>query len=257
MHDWHSHTIYSDGVHTPEEIVYNAYKNGLRTIAITDHHKAFFMDSPNYKDFEHYFSAIIKLKEKYKGKIDALAGLEINVNFNTERDKRRIPIEKVNKLDFVIFERVDGLAAAEGKNKCNLSFKDIGYFAEKITCKKGICHTDLLTLAKLHDQGKGLEYGLDYVISIFKKYNLFYEINIQRHYFYFDYIIRHWNDKDVVMLFNKLRENNIEIKASTDTHEISSYFNLPRLKVANDIACGNICPGETPAPKLPLMWFKY
>lgn len=35
--DLHTHTIYSDGAHTPAEVVEMAHRNGLSVIAITDH----------------------------------------------------------------------------------------------------------------------------------------------------------------------------------------------------------------------------
>jgi 3',5'-nucleoside bisphosphate phosphatase len=35
--DLHTHTVYSDGAHTPAELVQMAHRNGLSTIAITDH----------------------------------------------------------------------------------------------------------------------------------------------------------------------------------------------------------------------------
>jgi len=40
MIDLHMHSYYSDGRHSPEEIVNHAHKIGLEAIAITDHDNA-------------------------------------------------------------------------------------------------------------------------------------------------------------------------------------------------------------------------
>ena len=35
--DLHNHTIWSDGIHTPEKIIQNAIVNSVTTIGISDH----------------------------------------------------------------------------------------------------------------------------------------------------------------------------------------------------------------------------
>lgn len=64
------------------------------------------------------------MKKKYEKDIEVLAGLEINLNF-IKRDTNRIPFDKVNKLDYVLLERTDGVGSFEGINQYNIRVKDI------------------------------------------------------------------------------------------------------------------------------------
>lgn len=71
---------------------------------------------------------------------------------------------------------------------------------------------------------------MDYVISILKKYNIFWELNTHPENEYFDYIIGHWDCTKVIKLFQKLRDQDIKITASTYTHIISRDFDIKRCK---------------------------
>ena len=244
MIDLHNHTRYSDGESFPEEIIINAIKNGIDTVGISDHHKAFFMEEPKYKPFEDYINEINYLKKKYKDKIEVKAGIEINLNFNEVGGESRIPYAKLSKADFVLLERIDGLVTFEIPNRYHVKLKDIGRIVDRISSRIGLAHTDLLKLSQIYSEGKGLEYGMDYVLSILKEYNIFWELNTRDEHKYFDYIIGNWDSPQVIKLFQKLREKNIEITASTDTHSICDDFNIKRLRLANMVASGEIVPGR-------------
>ena len=95
--DLHLHTNLSDGTLTPEQVIYLAYKNGCKKIAITDHDYA-----GNYKEYEN----------KYKIKI--LSGIE----FNTATTNMHI-------LGYGI----------DDANKVNDSLKEIKLVNEKICYK--------------------------------------------------------------------------------------------------------------------------
>ena len=75
MFDLHTHTVFSDGKHTAEEMVEEAVRRGLDTIGISDHSSGdpcgmTLADSVRYRD------EISRLKEKYAGRIRVLCGLE-------------------------------------------------------------------------------------------------------------------------------------------------------------------------------------
>lgn len=52
MIDLHTHTIFSDGTWTIEEMLSNAEKAGISTLAITDHDTAYIENKKNFTDDE-------------------------------------------------------------------------------------------------------------------------------------------------------------------------------------------------------------
>lgn len=78
MQDLHTHTVFSDGKSTPEEMVKAAVEKGLTVIGISDHSYTFFDESyciPREK-IGLYRETVSKLREKYAGKIDVKCGIE-------------------------------------------------------------------------------------------------------------------------------------------------------------------------------------
>ena len=78
---YHTHTFYSDGAKSPEEMILKAIDLGLDSIGISDH--APIKEDPTHwnmkeEDLLQYFVDLKVLKEKYKDKIDVLLGLEID-----------------------------------------------------------------------------------------------------------------------------------------------------------------------------------
>ena len=72
--NFHTHTVYSDGKDTPEDIILEAIRMGCSEIGFSDH---------SYTDFDisycmsrentaEYKREIKRLKEKYKGKIKGI-----------------------------------------------------------------------------------------------------------------------------------------------------------------------------------------
>ncbi|MEQ8197380.1 MAG: PHP domain-containing protein [Clostridiaceae bacterium] len=234
MIDIHNHTIYSDGEHMPEEIIKNALEAGIRTLGISDHHRAFFMGSPHYKSFQEYIKEIDRLKNKYKGRINILSGIELNVNFRDKHDEERVPFEVFSSLDYVLLERIEGMLTHEDKHENAIGFKDIGRIAERIPCRLGLAHTDILTHAKI------LNKDIDYILNIMKKYNIFWELNVQHQYLYFDELINNRENDEVRMLMNKIHKYRIEVIAGSDTHDIKYDFDINRLKMANEFIEDNI-----------------
>lgn len=75
---YHNHTVFSDGNNTLEEMVIQAVDLGFETIGFSEHSSVFF-DSEYcmpYEKYEEYKSEIGRLREKYKGQIRILAGIE-------------------------------------------------------------------------------------------------------------------------------------------------------------------------------------
>lgn len=76
--DLHTHTVYSDGNNTPEEMVLSAIEKGLDVIGISDHSYTSFDDLYCIKKetVEEYIKEIEGLKAKYGDKIKILCGIE-------------------------------------------------------------------------------------------------------------------------------------------------------------------------------------
>lgn len=71
--DFHTHTTYSDGNHTPEELIEMAIHKGIKALAITDH---------NY-----IHDNILQLQNKYKD-IELINGCEISTSYTTDEGKK-------------------------------------------------------------------------------------------------------------------------------------------------------------------------
>jgi len=75
--DLHIHTVHSDGANTPEEMAEAAVKAGFHTLGFSDHST---VENRNFciqaGGEEAYRAEILALKEKYRGKLDILLGIE-------------------------------------------------------------------------------------------------------------------------------------------------------------------------------------
>ena len=78
--DLHTHTVYSDGADTPEQMVLSAIEKGVKVYGISDHSYTPF--DPGYcmapDRYAEYFSVLTQLQEKYKDKIDLRRGMELD-----------------------------------------------------------------------------------------------------------------------------------------------------------------------------------
>ncbi len=76
--DLHVHTTYSDGKSTPEEVVLSAIEKDIKTLGFSDHSYTDFDEKYCIKKdkVDEYIATILALKEKYKGKIEILCGIE-------------------------------------------------------------------------------------------------------------------------------------------------------------------------------------
>lgn len=97
--DWHTHTVYSDGHGTPEDVVAAAARRGLAQVAITDHGpRGMFIgvkDAWIYRDIK---KQAVQLSEKYA--VQVLVGAEANiVDLDGALD---LPREVIEELDILI-----------------------------------------------------------------------------------------------------------------------------------------------------------
>lgn len=217
--DMHNHTILSDGCHTPEKIIENAIKNGVTQVGISDHYNTIKCRSVSEKALDKYISHLDLLKKNYKNDIEVLIGIEICTN-REWCDLERLSIYKLNQLDYVLLEYVDLFSDS-------ITFKEIDKYVNKFNCRVGLAHTNLFETSR--------KYGLDFATDVLQKNNLFWEINVNPGYEYFDYIMDELESNEVRSLFKKLKEKDVEITVGSDTHSLI-YYDIERLKQGNRLA---------------------
>lgn len=91
----HTHSVFSDGKNTIEQLADTAISKGFLTLGISDHSYTDFDDSFCMKSgvFDSYIDKMRELKQKYEGRLELLTGMELDYyseNIDTQ------------KLDYVI-----------------------------------------------------------------------------------------------------------------------------------------------------------
>ncbi len=76
LFNYHTHTTFSDGKKTPEEVVKSAIEQGLNSIGFSDHGYTDFDLTYCMQDTKGYIKEINRLKKEYFGKIDIYLGVE-------------------------------------------------------------------------------------------------------------------------------------------------------------------------------------
>ncbi len=92
--DYHVHSCFSDGKHTPEEIILAAIAKKIDVLGFSDHSYTWFDADVcrNMEDTSEYVKQIRSLAQKYKDKITVLCGIE--------QDYYSLP--PAEKYDFII-----------------------------------------------------------------------------------------------------------------------------------------------------------
>ena len=120
----HTHTTFSDGKNTPEEMILKAIELGFSSIGISDHSEtafdsAYCMGADAYPS---YRKSVNELKEKYGDRIDVLCGIE--------RDSYSpVPCEGfdyiIGSVHYILYGRYYDLVAEHALRK---DFEVLGHF---------------------------------------------------------------------------------------------------------------------------------
>lgn len=118
--NFHTHTCYCDGAAEPESYVEEAVKQGFESLGFSAHSPLPFENKWSLKhvDIEKYTSEILRLKEKYFGKINIYLSLE--AEFIPEMSSPFIDFKGNLKLDYII----GGVHLVKKKGNDNLWFID-------------------------------------------------------------------------------------------------------------------------------------
>ena len=158
LSDFHTHTIFSDGKNSPEEMVQRAINSGLRAIGFSDHSYTFFDESYciSKNNIQNYINTIADLKEKYRSKIEIYCGIERDFYSNESTAPYDYVIGSVHYVKagdsyIPIDESIDGFKLAvdtyfggDRLSLCEEYFKSVSRVLEK-TNADIIGHFDLVS----------------------------------------------------------------------------------------------------------------
>ena len=192
----HTHTTYTDGKDTPEEMVLAAIERGFASLGFSEHSYLPYSSAPNQLTLDkmkQYKEQIRNLKDKYKGKIDVFCGLEYDFYSDLNVDGFDYLIGSVHYLNIdgkiVTFDRgypqtldyINEYFAGDGLAFATKYFDTVSRLPEKLNFDI-IGHFDLI--AKNNDKGaffdtsnpKYLDMGFEAIHNLKGKIP-FFEVN--------------------------------------------------------------------------------
>ena len=142
---YHNHTTWSDGLLTPDELVQRAIELGLVEIGICDH--AFTLKGGVHCVQDHqiraYCAMVDDLRERNRGVISVLAGLEVDTSAQNPR-RSSLPLEDLGRLDYLLFEYV-GEAHRGG-----FTFEELIEVRRNLNCGVALAHPNMPALVRTH-----------------------------------------------------------------------------------------------------------
>jgi len=205
----HCHSNYSDGKNSIDEIVAKAVKIGLDFLAITDH----FTDSwksgiiptlNSFEKIENYLEEISICQNYLRESNNNLLlykGIEIDLGSSEKFIKNLIDPLKFDIILFEYLETLEGLAYVN-----NL----IDYWERKMSN----INLPLFGLAHF-DPSNFIYTGLDRLIQILKKYDIYFEFNSRYSQFY---------SRKNEIFFEKLKKHQIPVGIGSDAHHSKQFF---------------------------------
>ncbi|MBQ7219679.1 MAG: histidinol-phosphatase [Synergistaceae bacterium] len=110
LSDFHVHTTYCDGRDSPEDIVREALRLGMRRLGFSGHSYTPFDEEPcmSPEGTQDYIAEIHRLRDKYRGQIDILCGTECDYYSEIEAGKYDYVIGSVHYINCGgVFRHVD------------------------------------------------------------------------------------------------------------------------------------------------------
>ncbi len=195
LFDIHNHTTFSrDAADKPEDIIKNAAANHYDTVGISDH---------NYYitgRYDEYRQEIYGLKEKYRGIIRVLCGMEVS---HIQPDG--ICPADLSEFDYCLYEYFSP----------EITLTELSKIRKKYECPFGIAHFDLYEA--------GLREGVD-AARLLAENDIFWELNVNHdrahHYRTLEYVQRFTESPE---LAGHAKECGLRISVGYDTHILEDY----------------------------------
>ncbi len=237
----HTHSIFSDGKSTPEDVVLEAINQGLKVLGFSDHSPVPFENSFAIKNDEvqNYIDTINFLKEKYKDQIKIYCSMEMDFIPGIVKDFKKTK-EELN-LDYMIGSvhlvgnNIDRLWFIDGSKAETYDEGLFNYYDGDI--KKGVraffhqynemIETEEFDIVghfdkiKMHNRGRYFsendKWYRDYLmetLTLIKEKSLIVEVNTRG-----IYKKRSDDFYPSAWLFPIMREMNIPVVISSDSHK--------------------------------------
>lgn len=210
----HNHTIWSDGMHSVEEIIEHAIDQGISKVGISDHYETYKLCEEEYlkkEEVETYISELREIKEIYKEQIEVCIGLEICMSRNyCEVDN--LPYDLLNQLDFVLVEYVEDESWGDV-----VKLDELEHYIRPLHIPVGLAHTNLIPLT--------YRYGTEELIKKMKKLGIFWELNVSNRYTYAVDFLDDQEEDEIEEIITLMKAQGIQITVGTDTHDLKRDYN--------------------------------
>lgn len=165
----HTHSTFSDGANSPEELVLSAIEKGFTGLGFSEHAYAPYDADCCIKENQipEYLAEIARLKQKYKGRLEIFVGFECDSYYNTPKDG----------LDFTIGS---SHYVFDEKNAENFS---IDYKPEVFErALKNVADGDIKRFLEIY-YGNVTGFALEYKPDIIGHLDLVKKLNVNNRYF--------------------------------------------------------------------------
>lgn len=210
----HNHTIWSDGMHSVEEIIEHAIGQGICKIGISDHYETWKLceeECVKKEELEDYISELRRIKRVYTGQIEVCIGLEICMS-RTYCEVDCLPYELLNQLDFVLLEYVEDESWGDV-----VKLDELERYISPLQIPIGLAHTNLMPLV--------YRYGLEVLIKKIKRLGLFWELNVSNRYTYAVDFLDDQEMDEIEEIITLMKDYGISITVGTDTHDLRRDYN--------------------------------
>ncbi|MFX0204441.1 MAG: PHP domain-containing protein [Candidatus Hodarchaeota archaeon] len=213
-HDIHTHTTYSDGLLSPEELAQQAKKMNLEILGICDHgfSKKLMENYQVTAYLDKYMNHLRRIKSSLNG-LELLIGIEIDLSKIYGINPALLPFETLNEFDYIFFEYINTEKEYWGEVG-NRDISEIIDIRQELDVPVGLAHNDL----QQNYYGKEKE-----VAKILIKQDIFVEIQDSELHPQrgvgrntregLDYYV-HFTQK----LIQELANNSVKIVCGTDSH---------------------------------------
>lgn len=209
----HNHSVFSDGKNTIEQIIKKAIEVNFNYIAITDHisdsWKSKIIDTLSSQEkinsYLHEINLHSNILRKNKYKLKVLKGIEVDLESSFNFIKKLINPEK---FDIILFEHLETPESIGFIQKLIGEWNKIGLISQ-IKPIFGLAH---------FDPSYFIYSGIDILLAFLKKYKIYFEFNSNYSHYY--------SPKYKKLFFDKLRNYNIPVATSSDSHHINELNNV-------------------------------